>query len=216
MGLLYPEGRWDPGAGAQLRCRGGCYCQVVDSLGAGFWKLPLPASPHLAQGAGWCAPEQRTPGWSQEDLKTRNPGRSGAPARSLRSTQTTEEKRCGPARGLEPEKYCGQGKDPGTKRAPPLLAAFHPGGATSRRLQPGLSLQCSTAAQAGACRAPVRVAWGSWPSGELQKTSLGEGREDRRTRRGGGLPSGGRSCRSQVIDCSFRRAFPQGPGPGEQ
>lgn len=74
---------------------------------------------------------------AQADPESR-PLASGAP-------QPLVERRCGPAWGLEPEKYCGQGGDPGTKRAPPLLAAFHPGGAAScRRGWPLLTeLHCS-------------------------------------------------------------------------
>lgn len=86
------------------------------------------------------------------------------------------EKRCGPAWGLELEKFCGQGGNPGTKRALPLLTAFQPGCAAAGRHQAGLSLLCSRAAQAGACRAAVPVVWGLSAVGGAQKTASSLGR----------------------------------------
>lgn len=105
---------------------------------------------------------------AQADPESR-PLASGAP-------QPLVERRCGPAWGLEPEKYCGQGGDPGTKRAPPLLPAFHPGGAAScRRGWPLLTeLHCSAG---GGVPGANRGCRGSRPLGELRKpaSSLGEG-----------------------------------------
>lgn len=102
------------------------------------------------------------------------------------------EKRCGPAWGLEPEKYYDQGGDSGTKRAHHLswLLSIRavPPPAGSRLASP-----CCAPLQRRRGRAGRQFGLSGdfRPSGELQKTasSLGEGREDRLTLPG--LPSGG-------------------------
>lgn len=195
-GSSAPAGRLDAGAGSQIGCGGRLLTPGGRHLGCAFLGsaapgLALPAWLRARDGAS--RPGTARTWLPRAALETCGPSRCRGPARSLRALPASWGR--GGGRGVRRPGAPSRintvvGGHPKTGKAPPRLAAFHSGGATSAGSGP--ASPCRVLRQRGRGRA-----WRAWGSvgtlgrrGSSPKTPGSAGEDGEGLPTGRGLPSG--------------------------